>query len=244
MLRSALLGLALCCSATESFSLHGGWTRYVERAEAAAAAAAAASANMSSAPRDASEQWFNQTLDHFDRTNHGSFSQRFFYNASFFDGTGPVFLCVGGEGPPLDASVLVASPHCNDMVELAPRVGALMLAIEHRYYGQSVPRVVGADDGDDRNDAVGARVGALNVPLFRTWQLLVERRRVSARSTFPVRRTAVTCGAASSAGALNVPLFRTWQVIVERRRERRRAQQRSAVPREAITRRAVTPAAP
>ena len=48
-------------------------------------------------------------------------------------------MCVGGEGPALDASVLVASPHCNDMVELAPRAGALMLALEHRYYGPSTP---------------------------------------------------------------------------------------------------------
>jgi len=32
-----------------------------------------------------------------------------------------------------------AQVHCNDMVELAPQVGALMLAIEHRYYGESMP---------------------------------------------------------------------------------------------------------
>lgn len=34
---------------------------------------------------------------------------------------------------------MVASDHCNDMVELAPQVGALMLALEHRYYGPSTP---------------------------------------------------------------------------------------------------------
>ena len=47
----------------------------------------------------------------------------------------PVFLCVGGEGPPLDGSVLVSSPHCNDAVEWLPETKALMLAVEHRYYG-------------------------------------------------------------------------------------------------------------
>lgn len=35
--------------------------------------------------------------------------------------------------------VLVSSDHCNDMVELAPKHGALMLALEHRYYGPSTP---------------------------------------------------------------------------------------------------------
>ena len=33
----------------------------------------------------------------------------------------------------------MASDHCNDMVELAPQVGALMFALEHRYYGPSTP---------------------------------------------------------------------------------------------------------
>lgn len=48
-------------------------------------------------------------------------------------------MCVGGEGPPLDYLVLVSSVHCNDMVELAPKHGALLVALEHRYYGPSMP---------------------------------------------------------------------------------------------------------
>lgn len=86
-----------------------------------------------------SELSFKQVLDHFDRTNDETFSQRYFVNSTFFDGSGPVFLCVGGEGPALDASVLVSSVHCNDMVELAPKARALMFALEHRYYGESMP---------------------------------------------------------------------------------------------------------
>ena len=89
---------------------------------------------------DPSMHWFTSQLDHFDRQNTATWQQRSFQNATFFNGSGPVFLCVGGEGPAMDASVLVASVHCNDMVELAPKVGALMLAVEHRYYGFSMPR--------------------------------------------------------------------------------------------------------
>lgn len=71
-----------------------------------------------------------------------TFQQRYFLNDTFWagpDSDAPVFLCVGGEGPPLDESVLVASVHCNDMIELGARRGALLLALEHRYYGVSQP---------------------------------------------------------------------------------------------------------
>lgn len=85
------------------------------------------------------EGYLTQTLDHFDATSTATFQQRFFVNASFFAGDGPVFLCVGGEGPALSEDVLSNSVHCNDMTELAPRAGALMFALEHRYYGASVP---------------------------------------------------------------------------------------------------------
>ena len=89
--------------------------------------------------------FFTQRLDHFDRNLQTTFQQRYFLNDTMFVETAasgvapPVFLCVGGEGPPMDSSVLVASEHCNDMVELAPKFGALMLALEHRYYGPSTP---------------------------------------------------------------------------------------------------------
>jgi pimeloyl-ACP methyl ester carboxylesterase len=85
------------------------------------------------------DYYLDQKLDHFDRSNKEVFPQRYFVNTTYWSGDGPVFLCVGGEGPPLTWQVLVASDHCNDMVELAPQVGALMLALEHRYYGPSTP---------------------------------------------------------------------------------------------------------
>eukprot|EP01031_Cornospumella_fuschlensis_P033113 gene33113-40055_t len=87
------------------------------------------------------EFFFEQRLDHFDRQNSATFQQRFFVNETWWskDVNAPVFLCVGGEGPPLDRTVLVNSVHCNDMVEIAPKHGALLLALEHRYYGPSNP---------------------------------------------------------------------------------------------------------
>ena len=86
-------------------------------------------------------QTFSQRLDHFDRQNNITFNQRYFINDTFWKGNvdSPVFMCVGGEGPPIDYAILISSVHCNDMVELAPKVGALMVALEHRYYGFSNP---------------------------------------------------------------------------------------------------------
>lgn len=95
-----------------------------------------------SASKRGEGEYFTQQLDHFNRADSRTFEQRYFVNTTFWkgaDSNAPVFLCVGGEGPPLDASVLVSSVHCNDMVELAPKHGALMLALEHRYYGPSTP---------------------------------------------------------------------------------------------------------
>jgi serine protease 16 len=82
-------------------------------------------------------RWFkSQLLDHFDAQVTSVWSQRYFVNESFFDGKGPVFLCVGGEGPWFDPDVVITgSVHCADMILLAERIGALVLAIEHRYYG-------------------------------------------------------------------------------------------------------------
>mmetsp|Transcript_1516 Transcript_1516/g.2507 ORF Transcript_1516/g.2507 Transcript_1516/m.2507 type:complete len:493 (-) Transcript_1516:2380-3858(-) len=92
---------------------------------------------------DGNERFFVQKLDHFNREINGTFKQRFFINDTHWSRDSQkapvVFLCVGGEGPPLDRTVLVASVHCNDMVELAPKYGALMFALEHRYYGPSNP---------------------------------------------------------------------------------------------------------
>ncbi|CEO96568.1 hypothetical protein PBRA_005177 [Plasmodiophora brassicae] len=81
------------------------------------------------------ERWFHQKVDHFDTLDRSKFWQRFFINATFFDATsGPVFVYIGGESPisPLD---VVLGHH----VELAEQHNALVIAVEHRYYGKSWP---------------------------------------------------------------------------------------------------------
>lgn len=61
-------------------------------------------------------------------------------NDTFFSGNGPVFLCVGGEGPGFEPDVVVTGDvHCALMIQLAQEHSALILALEHRYYGKSIP---------------------------------------------------------------------------------------------------------
>ena len=59
---------------------------------------------------------------------------RYYVNDTFYkgDSDAPVYLCVGGEGPPLDGSVVVSSVHCNVAVEALADTNAIMFALEHR----------------------------------------------------------------------------------------------------------------
>ncbi|XP_027135967.1 thymus-specific serine protease [Larimichthys crocea] len=76
----------------------------------------------------------HQQLDHFNRQDVNTFPQRFFVNEAFWQSPdGPVFLFIGGEGPIFDFDVL-AGHH----VDMAEEHGALLLALEHRFYGDSI----------------------------------------------------------------------------------------------------------
>jgi len=85
-----------------------------------------------------SPQFATQLQDHFDKQNTNTWQQAYYVNATYWKGSAseaPVFLCVGGEGPALDGSAVVSSVHCNLAVEWLQETGALMFALEHRYYG-------------------------------------------------------------------------------------------------------------
>ena len=93
---------------------------------------------------DDGSQTFEQQVDHFAPDgSRVSWQQRWFVNDTAWlasNRVGPVFLCVGGEGPALQANVVsLSGAHCADAVSLAQSTGALMLALEHRFYGESIP---------------------------------------------------------------------------------------------------------
>lgn len=91
------------------------------------------------------ERYFEQDLDHFDPLNNEVWQQRYFIRDDYYtknNENSPIFICVGGEGPSLDSSVVYETEnnvHCSLMVNFAKEVGALIVALEHRYYGESNP---------------------------------------------------------------------------------------------------------
>jgi len=81
--------------------------------------------------------WFTQKLDHFNPQERRTFNQRYFLNADYFNQTdpkAPVFLFLGGEGELRSTWVTQGT-----MFDLGKKFGALLIALEHRYYGDSHP---------------------------------------------------------------------------------------------------------
>ncbi|KAK5582334.1 hypothetical protein RB653_003917 [Dictyostelium firmibasis] len=77
-------------------------------------------------------QLFVQKVDHFNLLDDRTFNQRFIVNSKYWNGTGPVFFIINGESSmELDAVI-----SCQYTI-WAQKVSALIVSLEHRYYGGS-----------------------------------------------------------------------------------------------------------
>ncbi|KAF0897251.1 hypothetical protein E2562_034720 [Oryza meyeriana var. granulata] len=82
-------------------------------------------------------RYFTQRLDHFNAlpASYGTFQQRYLVNATFWGGkAAPVFVYAGNEG-----EIELFTNNTGLMWEMAPRFRAMLVFIEHRYYGESMP---------------------------------------------------------------------------------------------------------
>eukprot|EP01113_Clastostelium_recurvatum_P030117 TRINITY_DN3649_c0_g1_i1.p1 TRINITY_DN3649_c0_g1~~TRINITY_DN3649_c0_g1_i1.p1 ORF type:complete len:489 (+),score=142.89 TRINITY_DN3649_c0_g1_i1:46-1467(+) len=81
-------------------------------------------------------QWFDQIIDHYNGETTDTFRQKYYVNDQYFDKQyGPVFMYINGEGP-------VWGPpqgDTNEVVMLAQKYNAMIVTLEHRFYGQSQP---------------------------------------------------------------------------------------------------------
>jgi len=81
-------------------------------------------------------QWFGQRNDHFSKNDVSTWKQRYIVNQTFWRGNGfPIFVMLGGEGPMGEAEL---AGHFI-LNEKAEKYGALMVSVEHRFYGESIP---------------------------------------------------------------------------------------------------------
>ncbi|KAF5285471.1 hypothetical protein FQA39_LY16645 [Lamprigera yunnana] len=80
------------------------------------------------------EKWFEQYLDHFDPFNNSTFLMRYYEFDEFFQNDGPLLLEIGGEVT-IEPSTIRYSP----VYFLAKKLSALIVLLEHRYYGKSSP---------------------------------------------------------------------------------------------------------
>ncbi|XP_014397394.1 PREDICTED: thymus-specific serine protease [Myotis brandtii] len=81
------------------------------------------------------EGWLEQPLDPFNASDRRTFLQRYWISDQHWASRdGPVFLNLGGEGSLGPGSVMRGHP-----AALAPALGALVIGLEHRFYGLSIP---------------------------------------------------------------------------------------------------------
>ncbi|KAI9195635.1 hypothetical protein LWI28_016804 [Acer negundo] len=83
--------------------------------------------------------YYNQTLDHFNYRpeSYSTFRQRYVINFKYWGGanaSAPIFAYLGAEAP-LNEGV----PASGFLTDNAVRFNALLVSIEHRYYGKSIP---------------------------------------------------------------------------------------------------------
>merc|ERR1712000_154014 len=75
--------------------------------------------------------YWNSKVDHFSNSTD-TFVQRYYVDNQYWDGKGPVFFEIGGEGT-------LTGPPGGYMATLAKKYSALLVALEHRFYGESIP---------------------------------------------------------------------------------------------------------
>ncbi|TVU26845.1 hypothetical protein EJB05_29413, partial [Eragrostis curvula] len=143
---AAFLLLLLWCHAFASFAAASGGRRpppMLARHLSSSAAALSARQAVTAGGSDPSSmvqyetRWYAQRLDHFNAApaSYVTFQQRYLVNDTFWGGrTAPIFLFAGGE-----ADVELYSNYTGFLWEAAPRFRAMVLFIEHRYYGRTMP---------------------------------------------------------------------------------------------------------
>ncbi|XP_030522320.1 lysosomal Pro-X carboxypeptidase-like [Rhodamnia argentea] len=98
-----------------------------------------ASTAQASVSKDFATFFYNQTLDHFNYRpeSYTAFNQRYVVNSKYWGGAesgAPIFAFLGAEAP-IDGDI----GNAGFLTDNAPQFRALLVYIEHRFYGESIP---------------------------------------------------------------------------------------------------------
>ncbi|CAE7121416.1 unnamed protein product [Rhizoctonia solani] len=80
--------------------------------------------------------YFEQPIDHFDKSVNRTFRQRYWVNKEYYEPGGPVFVLDGGETSGEDRLPFLQT---GILAILANATKGLGIVLEHRYYGESIP---------------------------------------------------------------------------------------------------------
>mmetsp|Transcript_64794 Transcript_64794/g.180048 ORF Transcript_64794/g.180048 Transcript_64794/m.180048 type:complete len:468 (-) Transcript_64794:401-1804(-) len=83
-------------------------------------------------PTSTDAQYWDAPQDHFDDANTATYKQKYYVNSEYYQEGGPIFLEIGGEGP-------VGGPPGGYIASLGQERNALLIQLEHRFYGESLP---------------------------------------------------------------------------------------------------------
>ncbi|KAJ1900039.1 hypothetical protein LPJ66_001728 [Kickxella alabastrina] len=84
-------------------------------------------------PPSSTAYWFDQPIDHFG-LNNGTWQQQYMFNATFYKPGGPIYILTPGE-----AAIGTYYTDKTYFTNLAEQTDGLVVAVEHRFYGQSNP---------------------------------------------------------------------------------------------------------
>jgi hypothetical protein len=104
---------------------------------------------------------YAQLVDH-NNPGDGTFSQRFYFDTTYWRNASgaPIFYYIGGEGP------LRGTP-TGFVTTLALEFGALIVALEHRWYGESLPGDITSTT--DLSTTLTVQQALADLAAFQTW---------------------------------------------------------------------------
>lgn len=131
---------------------------------------------------DFPDKYYNQRLDHFNEANIKTWKQRYWINAEHFDGSGPVFIMIGGEGEENPIWM-----NHGQWINFAKQYKALCVMLEHRYYGKSRPT---EDLSTENMVYLSSRQGLADLAQFRdfihdSYNLTDKNRWISFGGSYP-----------------------------------------------------------